>query len=158
LSIASAYHWMQRAAAGTSTVQRELDGFAHVQCFEQGEFVLGRQDLLGKAPAAPSCVRPEAAGPSGRRQRRPGAGHGGIDVCRLAARDAAEPAGVDRRVLGESAAIGGIASLAFDDTAAIQGQRCSPFSPAQGRGRHAQKLTSTEVASRWLDLLVSCRP
>jgi hypothetical protein len=118
--------------AGHVHAQRVLDGFAHVQRFQQRQFFLGGQDLVGKALQDALAHGRCLAGPAAVVKGRARAGHGQVDVRRLAARHGAEQAAVDGRMLGKGLAAGGCTSLAFDQATSVHTQRRGTLMPVDG--------------------------
>jgi len=118
--------------AGHVHAQRVLDGLAHVQRFQQRQFVARGQDLVGKAHQQPLAHGGRLAGPAAVFEGGTGAGHRGVHIGLRATRHLAQHTAVDGAGAGEGLAAGAVAALAVDDHAAVDAQLGGAGGPVGG--------------------------
>ncbi len=99
--------------------QAVLDRLAHVEGFEQREFVARSAQLLGKRHHHLLARSGRLASPAAVIECSAGRGHGAVDVRRLAAGDAGNHLAVNGRDAVEQAAISRGPAPAVDDHAAV---------------------------------------
>jgi len=121
-----------QALRGGRHVDREriADGLAHVQRFEQGQFVLRGQQALGKGHQDALARGGSLAGPAAVFKSAACGHHGGMDVGRLTAGNGAETPTVQRRTAFQRLQVKSRATLAIDQGAPIDVQRVCPLVPS----------------------------